>query len=118
MGEEDRFFAGNEIALRVYRRVAAHLKALGPFETRVTKSQVAFHRRRGFAYLWLPRTWLRDAAPVVLSFAFDHRVESPRWKEVVHVLKGAWMHHLEMNTAEDFDQEVEDWLRDAYQGSG
>lgn len=60
--------AGKPVAAAVYGRVCSLLAAFGPFEVRTTKSQIAFRRKRGFAYLWLPGQYLSKAdAEVVLS---------------------------------------------------
>lgn len=99
------------VAIETFRRVRDALMESHPDVTiGVTKSQVAFRRRRGFAFLWRPEQYLRhQAAPVVLSIAADVRIESPRFKEVVH--PGSRMHHLEINDADDVDAEVLSWLR-------
>lgn len=108
------YFAGHPQALAVYRRLLAYLAGIGPVEVRVTRSQVAFRRRHGFAFLWLPGRYLRrPAAEVVLSVALGRHDESPRFKEVVQPASGHWMHHLEFSGPEDVDDEVEDWLREA-----
>jgi hypothetical protein len=57
------FFAGHAQALAVFTRVSAMLREMGPVEVRVSKSQVAFWRARGFAYLWLPGRYLRRELP-------------------------------------------------------
>jgi hypothetical protein len=86
---------------------------------RVTKSQVAFRRRRGFAYLWLPGSWLaRPAAEVVLSVALPRQDGSARFKEVVHPSPRVWMHHLELGSPEELDEEVIGWLREAFESAG
>lgn len=41
--------------------------SLGPMDIRVSKSQIAFRRRRGFAYLWRPGTYVRSDILLVLS---------------------------------------------------
>ena len=117
-GDPEQFFEGHPFALDVYRRVGSTLDGCGPFDVRVTRSQVAFRRRRGFAYLWLPGRWLRNpAAEVVLSLAIPRLVESSRFKEVVHPSRAVWMHHLEVQALRDLDEEVASWLREAYAGS-
>jgi hypothetical protein len=91
----------------------------GPIEVRVSKSQVAFRRQRGFAYLWLPGRYLaRPHAEVVLSIALGCHVESPRWKQVVEPTPGRWMHHLEIRDITDVDEEVVRWLREAANRAG
>jgi hypothetical protein len=114
----EEFFAGHRMAWQVFVMVRDLVAELGPAEVRTTDSQVAFRRRRGFAYLWLPGRWLRNAsAEVVLSLALDHRLPSVRFKEVVHPGPDTWMHHLEVRDVSDIDAEVAGWLSDAYRGA-
>jgi hypothetical protein len=111
---EIEVLAGNPVALAVFERVRTELEALGPVEIHPSKSQVAFRRLRGFAYLWIPGRYLRHpGADVVLSFALGRRVESPRFKEIVRASPKHWMHHLEIRDANEVDEEVVDWLREA-----
>jgi hypothetical protein len=116
-GEIERFFDEHPVGLSVHDRVVPLLDSFGPYDVRVTRSQVAFRRRSGFAYLWLPRRYLRRGSDVVLSVALDRKVASPRWKEVAHPAAGTWMHHLELNAVEDIDDEVADWLAEAYRAA-
>jgi hypothetical protein len=111
----EAFFAGRPTGLAAYRRVRAVLEAMGPVEVRVTKSQVAFRRRRGFAYLWLPGQYLRaPASEVVLSIALGRAEGSRRFKEIVRPSRRHWMHHLDLRHAAEIDEEVVSWLREAY----
>jgi hypothetical protein len=113
------FFPGHPDALAVYEKVRAMVDRLGPFDVRVSKSQVAFRRRRGFAYLWMPGKYLRKpTAEVVLSIALGRLDESRRFKEVVHPAPAHWMHHLEIHGLGDVDEEVADWLREAAERAG
>jgi hypothetical protein len=111
----EEFFAESDEALAVYRRVEELVARAGvPFTVRTSKSQVTFRRRRGFAYLWMPGRYLKHpAADVVLSIALDRHVPSERFKEVVHPAVSVWMHHLEVHTPDDLDDEVRRWLHDA-----
>jgi Domain of unknown function (DUF5655) len=118
MGPEE-LFAGHPLALTVFVRVHSVLARLGPVDVRTTRSQVAFRRGRGFAYLWLPGQYLaKPAAEVVLSIALGRHEPSPRFKEVVRPSPKHWMHHLEINDAADIDDEVVGWLREAFERSG
>jgi hypothetical protein len=117
MGPEE-FFAGHPVALAAFLRVRSVLERLGPLDIRTTKSQVAFRRSRGFAYLWLPGQYLTDpTADVVLSIALGRHDPSPRFKEVAHPSPKHWMHHLEIDDPEDVDDEVVGWLREAAERS-
>jgi hypothetical protein len=115
----DAFYAGHPLARAVHDRVAAMIASIGPSEMRLAKSQVAFRRRRGFAYLWIPGRYLSNpAADVVLSIALPKRLRSERWKEVVQPAPRTWMHHLEVRAVEDLDEEVARWLRAAFEAAG
>jgi len=111
--------AGHPPALAIFRRIRSIVEQLGPVEVRTTTSQIAFRRRRGFAYVWRPGQYLAHPdAPVVLSIALGRRDRSPRWKEVVHPARDQWMHHLEVHTIDDLDEQVADWLREAADRAG
>lgn len=114
---EDYFGAGS-VGLQTFRRVYSAVMETHPDVTvRVSKSQVALRLRRGFAYLWIPGHYLRrPAAPVVLSIAANKRLETTRFKEVVH--PGPWMHHLEVHDVDDIDNEVVRWLQTAANDAG
>ena len=106
--------AGDPVAMATYERVRLELEALGPVVIRTTKSQIAFRRRRAFAWLWRPGQYLRGpAAPIVLTIALGRHDPSPRFKEVVHPTPRHWMHHLEVFDPASIDDEVIRWLREA-----
>lgn len=85
----------------------------GEVTERVSRTQVAFHRSRGFAYLWRPGRVVRSDVPVVLTLALGRVDPSPRWKEVAHPAPRHWMHHLEVREVAAMDSEVRAWLTEA-----
>jgi hypothetical protein len=64
-----------------------------------------------------PRRHLRTDVPAVLSIALPRRIDSARFKEIVHPSPHIWMHHLELRTADDLDAEVAGWLTEAYEAA-
>lgn len=117
--EPDDLLAGKPVAAAVYGRVRSCLGELGPFEVRTTKSQIAFRRNRGFAYLWLPGQYLSNPdAEIVLSIALGRHDPSPRFKEVAHPAAHHWMHHLELHGPDEVDAEVLEWLGEAFERAG
>ena len=112
------FFAGHPDGRAVAAAVASAVDALGHAEVRVSRSQVAFRRRTGFAYLWRPGQYLSSEVPAVLSIALPRELASDRWKEVVHPATGTWMHHLELRGPREVDDEVREWLAEAYAAAG
>ncbi|SOC49542.1 hypothetical protein SAMN05660748_2270 [Blastococcus aggregatus] len=115
----EEFFAGSPLGLAVLARVSELLQDVDDVRIRASVSQVAFSRRRGFAYLWCPGRYLhRPTAEVVLSVVLGRRDTSPRWKEVVHPAPAHWMHHLEVHAPQDIDDEVAGWVRAAAAEAG
>ena len=115
----EAFFDGQALAGELFAALQGMIGALGSLELRVTKSQVAFRRRRAFAWAWMPGKILRGrTAPLVLSLALPERDPSPRWKQVVEPAPGRFMHHLELYTTADLDEQVAVWLRRAWEAAG
>jgi hypothetical protein len=115
----EAFFAAHPLGIATLRRVRDALTGIDGVAVRVSKSQVVFRRRRGFAYLWLPGQYLaKPAAEVVLSIALGREDRSPRWKEVAHPAAAHWMHHLEIGSIDDLDDEVGRLVREAAERAG
>ena len=115
----DEFFSGEEDSLLIYRNLFAAIDVLGSVEVSVTKSQIAFRRRKAFAWAWIPGKYLRGkTAPLVLSVALRRKDSSHRWKQVVEPKPGRFMHHLELNASQDIDNEVCAWLKEAWELTG
>ena len=111
----DDFFAGQEGPRLIFETLRSALDAVGKAELRVTKSQVAFRRRRAFAWAWMPGTYLRGRyAPLVLTISLRRRHPSTRWKEIVEPTLGRFTHHLELRSSADIDDEVLSWLQEAW----
>lgn len=115
----DRFFEGYPESRRLFDVLLAASQTLTPKQLRVTRSQIAFYRRRAFAWIWIPaRSLRRPAAPLVLSVGLRYRHPSPRWKEIVEPYPGRFTHHVELFAHSDIDAEVTAWLRSAWEAAG
>lgn len=108
------FFDSSPLGLALFRAVAEAIASLGEAGVRVTKSQIAFRRRKGFAYVWRPDRYLTSDVPAVLSIALPDEVKSPRFKQVAHPAPRVWMHHLELRDTAEIDDEVRGWLAAAF----
>ena len=114
----DELFAGQPESARLFAAVQEMIDTIGPVELRITKSQVAFRRRRAFAWAWMPGQYLHGrGAPLVLTLALRRREGSPRWKEIVEPAPGRFTHHLELYVPSDIDNEVREWVQEAWQGA-
>ena len=114
----DEFFSGRAQSREIFEAVRQMVEAIGVAETRVSTSQVAFWRRKAFAWVWIPGQYLRGkAAPLVLTIGFAYRDPSPRWKSVVEPAPGHFTHHLELYSVADIDEDVRLWLRQAWEAA-
>jgi hypothetical protein len=90
------------------------IDGLGEAEVRVSKSQIAFRVRRGFAYVWRPGRYVDNDVPRRAVDPLTRRGQIQDFKPVVHRSPKVWMHHLEIRNPDQVDDEVARWLRDAY----
>lgn len=114
----EEVFSGSPLGLELLRGVERIVAGFPSSTMRATKSQVAFRGRRGFAYVWWPGRYVRSDVPAVLSIALPWRIASQRFKEVVNPAPGVWMHHLELRSLADLDDEVAGWLAEARKEAG
>jgi hypothetical protein len=112
------FFAGSAAGLAIFEAVHRMVTAFGEVDVRVTKSQIALRRRRAFAYVWRPGQYVSSDVPAVLSIPLSRKLRSDRFKEIAHPSPKVWMHHLEVGSAVDLDDEVRGWLRSAFDAAG
>jgi hypothetical protein len=113
----DDFFRGSPEGLALFNAVRAAVEAIGVSDVRVTKSQVAFRRGRGFAYVWRPGQYVNSEVPAVLSIALPREISSDRIKSVAHPSSKVWMHHIELSKVSQIDDEVCAWLAEAYENA-
>jgi hypothetical protein len=114
----DAFFQGYDASRPIFDALHSAIQAIGPAEIRVTKSQIAFRRRRAFAWAWVPDRYLRSGhTPLVLTLSFNQRIDSPRWKEIVEPAPGRFTHHLELYAEAAIDEEVRRWLQAAWEAA-
>ena len=107
----DDFFGDQVTSRQLFSALMDMVNDIGPTEQRITKSQIALHVKRPFAWVWMPGRYLRGRiAPLVLTISFPKRDPSPLWKEIVEPTPGRFIHHLEVYSADDLDQQVREWL--------
>lgn len=111
----EEFFEGQEESKHLFDVLRQMVDTIGTADIRVTKSQIAFRRRKAFAWAWMPGKYLQGKhAPLVLTLSLNRRDVSPRWKEIVEPSPGRFTHHLELFSIKDIDDEVHDWLEETW----
>ncbi|MDD7040866.1 MAG: DUF5655 domain-containing protein [Oscillospiraceae bacterium] len=118
MNEDILFFFGEHLnALPMYERLEELVFGQIPdVRIKVAKTQITFANKRGFAFVSFnpcrkakerPETWM------TVTFGLDYRKESPRIDVVTEPYPGRWTHHVMVGNAEEIDEELIGWIREA-----
>ncbi len=89
---------------------------IGPATIEVKKSQISFGTNTKFAWVWLLQSLVnkRPENGIVLTFVVDHYIENDQIVEVREPYPGRWIHHLIIQNEDDLNEEVKQWLAEAY----
>lgn len=118
MNEDILFFFGEHLnALPMYERLEELVFGQIPdVKIKVAKTQITFANKRGFAFVSFnpcrkakerPETWM------TVTFGLGYRKESPRIDVVTEPYPGRWTHHVMVGNAEEIDEELIGWIREA-----
>lgn len=112
------FFEGRPKAFQLYRALERALLArVGPVHIRVQKTQITLSNRRVFgcvSMMRLPKTIELPAEYIVVTFGLAHRVLSPRIAAATEPYPNRWTHHVPIAKIADIDDELMQWLVEAY----
>ena len=118
MNEDILFFFGEHLnALPMYQRLEELVFGQIPdVRIKVAKTQITFANKRGFAFVSFnpcrkakerPETW------ITVTFGLGYRKESPRIDVATEPYPGRWTHHVMVGNAEEIDEELIGWIREA-----
>lgn len=113
-------FGAKPELLPIYEAGEAKIvKAYPDVRIKISKTQVSFSNRYGFAYLWPPTRKIkgRPGAYLVLTFGLGYRLAHPRIIESVEPYPGRWTHHVLLTSPEEMDDEAMGWVAEAYEFS-
>lgn len=114
----DEFFGEAKAAQNLFEALSIEIAKLGRASVRVSKSQVAFRRKKNVAVVWIPGRYLQHPqAPLVLTLSFPKRDESDRWKQITQVSPTRFTHHLELRSVKDINAQVRGWLLAAWEAA-
>ncbi|MGB4590511.1 MAG: DUF5655 domain-containing protein [Clostridiaceae bacterium] len=117
MKEIELFFSKIPEVIPLYETIEEKiLEKFNGTSIEIKKTQITFKAKRGFAYVWLPVSKMKNRPEyyLVLSFGLDKRIESPRIVESVETYKNRWMHHLVIEKSGEIDDEIMGWIEEAY----
>ena len=116
-GDELMFFNEHPAVLPLYERLAAEILARVPgAKVKVSKTQIGFSVRRGFAWVsFLPvrRAKDRPAEWITVTFGLGHREPSPRIDAATEPYPNRWTHHVMVTAPEQIDEELLGWIEAA-----
>lgn len=111
------FFNEHMDALPLYQRLEALiLEQIPDVRIKVSKTQIGFFNKRGFAFVSFnpcrrakdrPETW------VTVTFGLAFRVDDPRIDVATEPYPNRWTHHVTVSRAEDMDGQLLGWIREA-----
>lgn len=106
-------FDGKPAALELYSQLEAQLLQQFPeMRIKATKTQVSFANRYIFALASRPKRKRDDH--LVVSFGLGYEKQSPRIFCASEAARGRWTHHVAVHSPQDLDEELMEWLREAY----
>lgn len=111
------FFDGKPAELSLYQALFARMEAAFPTASvKVQKSQISFYNKHLFAAASLPVRRQKDWPKmcITVTIGLSYRLTSPRVAVAVEPYPNRWTHHVLVSQAEQIDDELLGWLREAY----
>jgi hypothetical protein len=96
-------------ALAMYHRFVERVEACGPVIVAPAKTRIGFQVRMIFAAVNKLTDKQLDAH-VVLT----RRLDNPRFRRIEMMTPTCYVYHFRIHTPDDLDDEVAEWLREAY----
>ena len=111
------FFDGHRAVLALYDALFRRMDGAFPEGTvKVQKSQISFYGRHLFAAASLPVRRRKDWPKMCLmvTVGLPYRLDSPRVVAASEPYPGRWTHHFLVWEADQIDEELMGWLREAW----
>ena len=111
------FFNDHMDALPLYERLEELiLEQISDAKIKVSKTQISFSNKRGFAFVsFNPCRRAKDRPEVwmTVTFGMSSRKDSPRIDAATEPYPNRWTHHVMVGSEEEIDAELMGWIREA-----
>ena len=111
------FFNDHMDALPLYERLEGLiLEQISDTKIKVSKTQINFSNKRGFAFVSFNpcrRAKERPEVWMTVTFGLGYRKESPRIDVATEPYSNRWTHHVMVGSEEEIDTELMGWIREA-----
>ena len=111
------FFNDHMNALPLYERLETLiLEQIPDVKITVSKTQISFSNKRGFAFVSFnpcrkakerPHVWM------TITFGLGYRKDSPRIDAATEPCPNRWTHHMMVGSVEEINDELMGWIREA-----
>lgn len=111
------YFEGKPVELALYQALFSQMSSTFPqAKVKVQKSQISFYGRHLFAAASLPVRRRKDWPKMCLmvTVGLPYRLDSPRVVAASEPYPGRWTHHVLVTEADQIDEELMGWLREAW----
>ena len=116
-GDELFFFNEKPAALPLYEAFAQRIFAeIDNVTVKVQKTQVSFSNKHNFAFVsFLParRAKERPETYITVTFGLHYKKGSPRIDAASEPYPNRWIHHMLIASAEEIDDELMGWIKEA-----
>ena len=111
------FFNDHMDASPLYERLEELiLEQIPDAKIKVSKTQISFSNKRGFAFVsFNPCRKVNDRPDVwmTVTFGLSYRKDSPRIHVATEPYPNRWTHHVMVGSEEDINAELMGWIREA-----
>lgn len=108
MSVDEYFSTGPAHERPIFEAVMRHVNSLGPVHVEPVSVGIFLKRAQTFAQLRPMQRW------VTLSFSLPRAVRHPRITRKVVPYHGRYYHVANLESPEEFDEELRDWITEAY----
>lgn len=111
------FFNEHPCALPLYEKLEALILTQIPnVKIKVSKTQISFSNRRGFAFVSFAPVRKGRGRPktyITVTFGLNYHKTSSRIDAAIEPYPNRWTHHVLVSCPEEIDAELMGWIREA-----
>ena len=111
------FFSGKPLEMELYNTLFRRMEEIfSDASVKVQISQISFYGRHRFSAVSLPlrrkKNWPEHC--IVVTIGLSHPLESPRTAVSMEPYPGRWTNHVLISEAAQIDEELLEWLKEAW----
>jgi len=97
------------IVTEIYERLISELQKFGPLKIEPKKTSIHLGNRFGFAGVYTRKNYIN------LEVHLSHKLMSKRVSKVEQASTNRYHHTIKLTSPAEIDDELVDWLKDAYE---